>query len=85
MGFKIGKTKAKKFIYEPKDKDELKKILYEILEKDLNAYLNDIDVSEITDMSYLFQDLDPHNIDISGWDVSKVENMNSMFFWVQKF
>ena len=44
-------------------------------EKDLNF----IDVSKVTNMENLFEDLD-YSPDISQWDVSKVTNMNSMFF-----
>ena len=78
--------------YRPKTKEELRKILEERLAEDKNANLNDIDVSEITDMgtipkdstkkSYigLFSNLDPHNIDISEWDVSNVKSMNALFF-----
>jgi len=78
--FKIGRNKmADIYNYHPKTKDELKDILIEKLEKDDNAYLNDIDTSKITDMSGLFFGLDPHNIDISDWDVSNVTNMRYMF------
>ena len=79
MGFKIGKTKAKKYIYTPEDKDELIDILRKRLQKHSNADLNYIDTSKITDMSYLFLTFDPGNIDISGWDVSNVTNMSFMF------
>ena len=44
-------TKAKVYTCQPKDKFELRKILEERLAKDKNANLNDIDVSQITDMS----------------------------------
>ena len=40
------------------------------------------DVSQITDMSRLFQNMKLHNIKencIKNWDISKVENMEEMF------
>ena len=81
---KIGKT-AIKYTHQPKDKVELRKILEERLANDKNANLNDIDVSEITDMGEdedigLFEDLDPHNINISDWDVSNVKTMKRLFW-----
>ena len=50
--------------------------------------LNDIDISKITDMSFLFQPLrkyDLSKIDISEWDTSNVTNMNSMFYCCKSF
>ena len=69
----------KSYSCSPQSKKELKEILKERLEKDPNANLNDIDVSNITDMTFLFNGLDPHNIDIYQWDVSNVEDMRFMF------
>ena len=63
----------------PKTTEELQSLLEKLLKADKNANLNNIDVSAITDMSYVFEDLDPHDIDISKWNVSKVENMTGMF------
>ena len=80
-GLKLGssKIKSEEYTEHPKIKDELRDILIERLPDDPNADLNDIDVSAITDMSYLFAGLDPHNIKIDRWDVSNVINMTSMF------
>ena len=66
-GLKIGKKyHQNKYNYHPKDKDELRKIIEQLLdERGNDADLNDIDVSEITDMSLLFYKLNPYNIDIS--------------------
>ena len=75
-------------------KRELQKIIVDtIKEEGSNCDLNWIDVSGVTDMSFLFnftEYLDysaarqfkkqyPFNCDISKWDVSNVVNMDSMF------
>ncbi len=74
------KTKISKYKYHPKDKDELRKLLEKLIkERGKDADLNDIDISNITDMSYLFKPLDTYNIDISEWDVSNVTDMECMF------
>jgi len=80
------KTKVSGYNYYPKDKDELQKLLKQLLdERGNNADLNDIDTSEITDMSDLFEYLDPHNIDISKWDVSNVTTMEWIFYNCKNF
>ena len=78
-------THYKSYSCAPETKDELKEIIKERLSNDPNADLNDINVSKITDMSYLFDGLDPHDIDISKWDVSNITNMNGMFFQCKQF
>ena len=61
------------------DKDHLKQLIdQEIKEHGRYCSLNHIDVSNIQDMSGLFQYSD-FNGNISKWDVSDVTNMNSMF------
>ena len=69
----------------PNTKEELRQIIKERIEDDPNADLNDIDVSNITDMSELFLDLNPYNIDVSQWDVSNVKDMKDMFYSCEKF
>ena len=65
--------------YHPKDKDELKELIYKLIkERGNKADLNDIDTSEITDMSEVFY-YSRFNGDISEWDVSNVEDMHGMF------
>ena len=81
------KEKAKYF---PQTKEELKNLIRQRVKEDGNEVdLNDIDVSAITDMSRLFQDLsfDSSNFNgnISAWDVSNVTNMNSMFYRCTRF
>ena len=74
-----------KYNYFPKTKDELKRIINERIKEEGNEVdLNDIDVSQIKDMSYLFDETD-FNGDISNWDVSNVTNMSNMFFECETF
>ena len=65
----------------PTSKEELKKLIEQrIKEQGPKCDLNDIDVSGVKDMSYLFTfENSKFNGDISQWDVSHVTNMDSMF------
>ena len=76
-----------KYSSHPKNKSELIEILYDRLSEEGSQDLNDIDVSEITDMSYLFKDLAKYIeiIDVSEWDISNVKNMEGMFWHCNKF
>ena len=47
--------------------------------------ISDWDVSNVTDMSYMFTHCKNLNQDISKWDVSKVTNMAYMFAFCKKF
>ena len=65
--------------YHPKTKDELKELIDKLInERGKDTDLNDIDTSEITDMSYMFY-RSIFNGDISKWDVSNVKDMSRMF------
>src|SRR5574344_142068 len=66
--------------YYPKTKDELKQIIEERIENEgPECDLNDIDVSNITDMNGMFY-CSKFNGDISKWNVSEVTDMNWMFY-----
>ena len=78
----INKDTKIHYKYFPKKKVDLIELLRERINKEGNdCDLNDIDVSEITDMSYIFfgPKLRKFNGDISNWDVSNVKNMEKMF------
>ena len=73
--------------YFPKTKFELREIIKEHY-KDHNYNLNDIDVSQIKDLSFLFNH-DEHtgykDFDISKWDVSSGVDFSYMFYWCNNF
>ena len=89
--FKINSktVKSNNYTCQPQTRTELIETLEKRLKEDKNANLNDIDISKVWDMSSLFSEsatnLDPHNIDISEWDVSHVKNMRSMFYDCENF
>ena len=77
--------KKKNYKYYPDTKKELTSIIKQrINQEGPEVDLNDIDVSNITDMSYLFQ-FSHFNGDISQWNVSNVTDMNRMFFDCKEF
>ena len=65
-------------VIKPKNKNELKILVKYYSDIYPIDSLNWLDVSDITDMSYLFYG-SKYNGDISKWNVSKVETMAGMF------
>ena len=68
--------------YTPSNKTELINMIHALMiVHGYNCDLNCIDTSKITDMSELFssEELRLFNGDISGWNVSNVKDMHSMF------
>ena len=81
----IKKNKDINYKYFPQNKKELKDIILQRIKDEGNEVdLNDIDVSNITDMSRLFLSTD-FNGDISNWNVSNVTDMSDMFSWCKSF
>lgn len=89
MAFKISSKTVKKHDnkYIPKDKGELVKFIVKICQesKDDIVDLNDIDLSNLTNISYLFthndikKALEKRNIDVSEWDVSNIVDFHNTF------
>ena len=80
---KLGSSQSR-YKYYPETKKELQNLLKQLIEeRGYDGDFNDIDTSEITDMSSLFSGtalgIYRFNGDISGWDVSNVTDMSFMF------
>ena len=82
----IKKNKNTSYKYFPQTKEELEDIIKQRIKQEGNEVdLNDIDVSQIIDMSNLFNGKTDFNGDISNWDVSNVTNMYGMFYKCEQF
>ena len=86
VSFTDNNKKYHKTGYKPKDKYNLKELLERMIEvRGDNGDFNDIDTSDIEFMNTLFEDNSTFNGDITGWNVSKVENMSFMFDSAKSF
>ena len=63
-----------------KDKEHIRELIFK-----QNILANDIDVSNVTDMSELFGNYRDFNQPLDSWDVSNVTDMSLMFSRCCKF
>ena len=77
--------KVDEYTCHPKDRFELSDILKERLKEDKNADLNDIDISKLSSLNFLFKGLDPHNIKIDQWNTSNIKHMQGVFMGCKNF
>ena len=88
-GKKIGRVS--RYNFQPQTKEELQELLKELIkERGMDGDFNDIDTSQITDMSHLFEstrlfDTSDFNGDISEWNTSNVKTMGCMFECASSF
>lgn len=76
----VGTTVADSDSHKLRNKHELCYHIHRLIsENGIFCDLNSLDVSEITDLSYVFANRNFRG-DISKWDVSKVKNMSGMFY-----
>ncbi|WP_086268038.1 BspA family leucine-rich repeat surface protein [Campylobacter devanensis] len=72
---KLKKASSAEYKYHPETKEELRKLV-----SNENIKLSEIDISEVSDFSYLFKDSQRRDFSgIEKWDVSHVTNMRGMF------
>ncbi|WP_086307462.1 BspA family leucine-rich repeat surface protein, partial [Campylobacter devanensis] len=78
---KLKKASSAEYKYHPKTNEELRELV-----SHESVKLSEIDISEVSDFSALFQD--SNRSDFSGieeWDVSHVTNMRNMFRGIENF
>ena len=82
---KINKDIKYNEYYYPKNRQELIEIIAKKYQKykDNNDYildLNDIDISNVKDLSYLFELIKPKAVDMNMWDTKHVTDIHGLFW-----
>merc|ERR1719506_3047484 len=68
-------------VFSPRSRDELKRAVIGVSSEPTmeHGLIGKWDVSQVTDMSTIFYEIDTFNHDLSNWDVSRVTSMFGMF------
>lgn len=86
LGGKTSKGYSLNYKYFPTDKDELSSLMEKLRkERGEDADFNDIDISKVTDISWIFCREYFFSGDISQWDTSNVVKMHFMFCRAEAF
>ncbi len=85
QGENLDKTIDKDYKYFPKNSDDLSDLIWKLIKEQGVTDLNCIDTSLVKDFSYLFDDYDYPNVDISKWDVSRGVDFRCMFRKYEEF
>ena len=80
-------------VFSPLSPDEIKRAVNDLFgdpSEDnrptrLHGPIGKWDVSQVTDMSNIFRDLNVFNYTLYNWDVSRVTDMYAMFFYAESF
>lgn len=80
--FKINSKNIKNNKYIVKDKNELLKIISKraLDSKDSILDLNDLDISNVKELSYLFETVKVKSVDMNEWDVSHIKDIHGLFW-----
>ena len=78
-------------VFSPQSWDELKHAIEALFGPSsegsirLNGPIGEWNVTKVTDMAKMFNDMDVFNYDLSNWDVSRVNDMAAMFAYARAF
>lgn len=80
--FKINSKNIKNNKYIVKDKNELLKIISKraLDNEDGVLDLNDLDISNVKELSYLFENVKVKSVDMNKWNVSHIKDIHGLFW-----